>query len=450
MLGDVVEITPEESVLISGKAAAQESTQQQQRKMEESRKKGQSMSMTRSSWGAQDGWCGVFSFFQKAVANCGWIGVLLLVVFCVAIGFSGTRLGKCWMLLEERWPQQYKNACRTPYLEIAERSMGPHARRLVLVCMLTTLLGGTIVFLILVASFMNQLVVQVSLCEWVLITAVLLLPLTWLGTPKDFWQASVLAATATAVACIVIFIELILEADAYKNPIYQNPTVDTFALGFGAILFAFGGASVFPTIQNDMGDRSLFSKAVVVAFVVLLVLYLPVATAGYVIQGIDVNDNVLLAVDSSKGIVKAAIVLQVINLLGTYVISFNPISQTFEDLLGIDNKFGWKRCVLRSVIVILEVVVGLAIPDFGKILNLIGGSSVTVCTFVMPPLMYMRLMHMKNSNWTQRHMELWETVLLSLIAIVGVVGGITSTVTAIIEIINPDSLSTSCFSNFNL
>lgn len=39
-----------------------------------------------------------------------------------------------------------------------------------------------------------------------------------------------------------------------------------FFLSFGTILFAFGGASTFPTIQNDMEEKHKFSKSVFIAF----------------------------------------------------------------------------------------------------------------------------------------------------------------------------------------
>ncbi|KAG7173281.1 Amino acid transporter AVT1C-like 1 [Homarus americanus] len=319
------------------------------------------------------------NYYHSPPCRLGWIGLVMMVVFCTGVGFSGTRLGACWVILEERWPMCYRDSCRQPYMEIADRALGIHGRRLALACVLITLVGGTTVFLILIASFMKVLVTSVSICEWVLITAALVMPFTWLGTPKDFWQASVLAVTTTTIACVVILVEIILEKDLHPNPVYQNPTVSSFALGFGAILFAFGGASVFPTIQNDMGNRKLFIKAVVVAFA----------------------------------------------------------------------EFGWKRCVLRSAILIFEVVVGLAVPDFGKILNLIGGSTVTLCSFILPPLMYMKLVDDKsNPSWPQRQIELWERMLLWIIVGVGVVGGIASTISALIAILSPDSFSTSCFSDF--
>lgn len=79
-------------------------------------------------------------------------------------------------------------------------------------------------------------------------------------------QASVLAVVSTAVACIVIFIQILVEVEEHEDPFYQNPTISTFALGFGAILFAFGGSAVFPTVQNDMKDRSQFWKSALVGF----------------------------------------------------------------------------------------------------------------------------------------------------------------------------------------
>ncbi|XP_047477139.1 amino acid transporter AVT1B-like isoform X1 [Penaeus chinensis] len=412
------------------------------------KKKGLGMWMTSFFLIAQMAGAGFLSL-PKALANTGWLGVPMLILFCTMVGFSGTRLGKCWVILEERYPE-YKKPCRQPYMEIADKALGVHGRRLTLASVVITLLGGTTVFLILIASFLNGLIPQLSSCEWLLIVAAVILPFTWLGTPKDFWQASVLAVISTAVACIVIFIQILVEIENHEDPFYQNPTISTFALGFGAILFAFGGASVFPTIQNDMGDRTQFGKSVVVGFAAILSLYLPVAVAGYAVQGFEVGDNILLSVNQASWSVTAAIILEVINLFGTYIISFNPVGQVFEELLGVENKFGYKRCLVRSAIIIFEVIIGLAVPDFGMILNLIGGSTVTVCSFILPPLMYMKLVDRTGPpEWPKRTIPLWERVVLWEIIIIGAVGGITSTVSAFIAILDPDSFNKSCFVAFS-
>lgn len=84
-------------------------------------------------------------------------------------------------------------------------------------------------------------------------------------------QASVFAVFSTFLACIVTFIMLLLENDDLPEAKYEDPTFVSFSLSFSTILFAFGGGSVFPTIQNDMKDRSQFWKSVVIAFTSKLV-----------------------------------------------------------------------------------------------------------------------------------------------------------------------------------
>ena len=57
----------------------------------------------------------------------GWIGLPMLFIFCVSVAFSGTRLGHCWVILEERWPE-YRKPARQPYMEIAYRAFGKPGR----------------------------------------------------------------------------------------------------------------------------------------------------------------------------------------------------------------------------------------------------------------------------------------------------------------------------------
>ena len=42
------------------------------------------------------------------------------------------------------------------------------------------------------------------------------------------------------------------------EPVYPKPTAKGFFTAFSSIMFAFGGASTFPTIQADMKERSKF------------------------------------------------------------------------------------------------------------------------------------------------------------------------------------------------
>lgn len=76
-----------------------------------------------------------------------------------------------------RFYSMFVNFCKLPTFR----------RRTAMASVLITLLGGTTVFIILVAQLTNALIDDVSTCGWVLIVGCVLLPLTWFGTPKDFW-----------------------------------------------------------------------------------------------------------------------------------------------------------------------------------------------------------------------------------------------------------------------
>ena len=70
----------------------------------------------------------------------------------------------------------------------------------------------------------------------------------------------------TILAVIVVVVQLGIQAPEYAEEKYNDATFRSFFLGFGTILFSFGGAATFPTIQNDMKNRNKFHVSVAVAF----------------------------------------------------------------------------------------------------------------------------------------------------------------------------------------
>lgn len=57
----------------------------------------------------------------------GWIGLVLVVILCITACYGGTRLGICWDIIEERYPE-YRGYTRNPYPTIAERAVGRWGR----------------------------------------------------------------------------------------------------------------------------------------------------------------------------------------------------------------------------------------------------------------------------------------------------------------------------------
>jgi hypothetical protein len=53
--------------------------------------------------------------------------LILILLFAATAAFVGTRLGICWVILEERWPE-FREQVRDPYPAIAEKAVGPWGR----------------------------------------------------------------------------------------------------------------------------------------------------------------------------------------------------------------------------------------------------------------------------------------------------------------------------------
>ena len=83
-----------------------------------------------------------------------------------------------------------------------------------------TLYGGGCVFIVLIAQLLGSLLaaagLELSLCLWMVIVAACLTPLTWMGTPKDFWPIAVGALITTCVACLLIVVTCVIDGLKYE------------------------------------------------------------------------------------------------------------------------------------------------------------------------------------------------------------------------------------------
>ncbi|KAF4525874.1 hypothetical protein B566_EDAN015977 [Ephemera danica] len=382
----------------------------------------------------------------NAVSDAGgWLGIALLLLLCVNAAYAGTHLGHCWGLLEKYCPE-LRGPVRNPYPTIGDRAYGTIARRVVVVVMQLEILGAGTVFLLLssqmISGLLSPYTPNLGPCLWLLIVSALVCPAMWLGTPKDFWGFGVMAMLTTLVACTVSTVQSIIESSTLPPPDTSfTLTTESFFLGFGTILFAFGGSATFPTIQNDMRDRRRFPTSVAIAFVVILAMYLPVAISGFAVFGHGVESNILDSLTQGPAVTVAEVMVAT-HLITTFVIMTNPATQYFEMLFHVPPKFGWKRCLLRTMVLLLMVFVGETIQDFGKVLALVGGSTSTLNNLVFPPLFYLRL---TSKFEPHRPVPLFKRIYLYTILAMGVIGGLAATYSALLDIFSPDSFRKPCY-----
>ncbi|EDV26356.1 uncharacterized protein TRIADDRAFT_22725 [Trichoplax adhaerens] len=374
----------------------------------------------------------------KAVVESGYTGIGLIVVASIMSAYTGKILGDCWNILLDKLPQ-YREHNRYPYPSIGYEAIGPAGRYLVSICVNLTLFGVGVVFLILASNNLISLIDthNISYAGWLAICAAFVTPLMWFGTPKDFWFIGILSAACTITAVILIFINLMLIAPAPQDlaSVPQAPvTFTSFFFAFGAILFAYGGHAAFPTVQHDMREPSKFKQSILISYTTVNCLYLPIAIAGFLIFGrnAETADILLTLKKSGRGgaILAIAEVLITLHALFGFIIVQNPLAQEIENIFKVPNKFCWQRVVLRTIQVGAVLGLAEAVPKFGAVLSLIGGSTVTALTFIFPSLFYLIL----KKKLARKPISLVEyTINIELIAI-GFLGGIASTYSAIIGI----------------
>ena len=111
--------------------------------------------------------------------------------------------------------------------------------------------------------------------------------------------------------------------------------IDIFHLAFAAIAFSYGGTSGFPTVQCDMRRPSQFNSSIVLAYIVVVLMYLPVPILGFLAFGDDTKANVITNLSSTSGITKCVASLVTAHVLFGFVMNNNPVSQQLEEWLNV-------------------------------------------------------------------------------------------------------------------
>ena len=130
-----------------------------------------------------------------------------------------------------------------------------------------------------------------------------------------------------------------------------------------------------------------------------------------------------------------------------YPMPLNPVSLAIEGALGIDKMEGKKeltaRVICRTCLVLSTIVIALAVPYFGPILNLTSALATCSLVFILPPTFYF-LISRKNSV----QLPPWELFLLVLSLMLGLFGSGFGTYSALEGLISQIKLNPNPFGDF--
>jgi vesicular inhibitory amino acid transporter len=286
-------------------------------------------------------------------------------------------------------------ARKSAYLYIGRAALGPAGGVVVAIVLLLTLVGVCVLFLIQSSVTLHGVSAALPVRGYIVLLAALLVPLSWLESPKDFWQAAGVAVAATASVSIGV---VVLSRERAPTPFPGLSPVGAGSVfsALSVMFLAFGGAMVFPTIQVDMAEPARFSRALAVSYAALLAMYVPVSLVGVLSFGSALRDNegtILNSLLPHPG-AKALSVILVLHLLTALVVLQNPVGQLLDLCLRVPPGFSWRRCAARSSQVVAFTALALSVPhsDFFCVMGLVGGSTMALTTFIFPTVFYLALL----------------------------------------------------------
>ncbi|KAG1669458.1 hypothetical protein GQR58_017366 [Nymphon striatum] len=133
---------------------------------------------------------GIFTM-PHCIAISGLTGIFIYIFMLIIAGYGGINLSKCWVLVMELKPE-YKGQVRNPYPVMACVCYGTIFGKIFGVLLNIINFSGALVMVLLGSETFRLMkdFVDLSICEWLLIAGVCLMPLTWFGTPKHLCSRS--------------------------------------------------------------------------------------------------------------------------------------------------------------------------------------------------------------------------------------------------------------------
>ncbi|XP_044013687.1 amino acid transporter AVT1C [Aphidius gifuensis] len=347
---------------------------------------------------------GVFPIIAlpRAIVQCGLLGIPLVIVVVLLQIYTAILLGKSWTIASSLDPQIFtKN--RYPLAAVTEFTLGPKFRTCVTVLLDLTVFGCGIPNLLVASQNLQLFGLKVSdnqfdmsFCYWLLVVGIGLCPLMWLGSPRDM-KSLAITSTIAVIATAVLVWWCIISDDRQLNslPLPTSPTWDKFISGYGMLAFQFDVHPTLMTIQVDMKRPKNINKSVVASFLFTAFIFGTTTSLAIWKYGASTTANILQIAPPSYAS-RAAILISALQLIFSSVIGHSALFLHLEDELHVQRNFGWKRCAMRSAIVLLGVIVGESVPRFDIVMALIGGTLTGPLVFVLPPIMYAKAKALKE------------------------------------------------------
>ncbi|KAK4481597.1 hypothetical protein RD792_012499 [Penstemon davidsonii] len=361
-----------------------------------------------------------------ALSKGGWMSLIALFVIALLCFYTGLLMKKCMDV----------NPLIRTYPDIGAQAFGSKGRAIISIFMYLELFLLAVEFLILEGDNLHKLFPNVCFHifgkrvggkqAFILLTALVMLPTTWLRTLSLLAYISVGGVLASVILVCTVFWIGAFEGVGFGG----NGTLwrwNGLPTSISLYTFCYCGHAVFPTLCTSMKDKSKFPKVLLVCFVLSTISYGSMGVIGYLMYGENVMSQVTLNLPIKNGSSKLAIYTTLINPITKYAIIVSPISIALEEKL-------MPRCsrptslIIRTTLVLSTVIVALCVPFFGYLMAFIGAFLSISASILFPCLCYLKI------NKASRSLGA-ELIFILVIIILGFFVAVTGTFISVRDIV---------------
>ncbi|XP_075985357.1 uncharacterized protein LOC142982636 [Anticarsia gemmatalis] len=346
----------------------------------------------------------------KSVISCGIYGLpLVLSVFGLQL-YTAVLLGRCWLIAQEITPY-IKEKNRFPYAAIADLAFGTTAKRLITFLMDAAIFGSGVPNFIIASQTLQIFwwkisggLVTVTYCVWMVVLALLLCPVMWLGSPKDMKPiaiSSVLIVSTVAITTWTCIIRDDVSPAPVDSVLALQPGLEDFLIAYGILAFQFDIHPMLLTLQVDMKDSRKINTAVLGGFGITGCMFAVTTLLAANRYGAGLDSNILQTIPSTIPLYMMAL-LVTLQLCLSSAVSNSALFQHIEDILKVPRDFCFQRCIIRSSILALAIFLAESVPRFDLVMGLVGSTLTGPLMFICPPLFFLKLCYMKSKRKSEK------------------------------------------------